>query len=104
MSPAAPVNSTRFMSTLHDLLCDNHAPRSAGGQLPLRQSAVALEAARQVRAHGLARLGRMPVSDRLVDAGVLLLDAHQVLPLLLRRAHRHANALARNDVAAEVLE
>ena len=35
---------------------------------------------------------------------MLLLDAHQIVPLLLRRAHGHAHALARNDVAAEVFE
>src|SRR5262245_44203039 len=105
MSPAAPVNSTRFMFHSPCFACrQSYAAGSPGWQLALGQSAVALQAARQMRAHGLARLRRMAVPDRLMDTGMLLLDAHQILPLLLWRAHGHANALARDDVAAEVLE
>src|SRR5581483_6272346 len=73
-------------------------------QVPLGQPAVALQAARQVRAHGLARLGRLAVAQGLVDPLVLLLDVEEILALCLRRADGDAHALARNDVTPEIFE
>src|SRR5581483_8402411 len=56
---------------------------SAGLQLTLGQPAVALQAAREVHAHGAAGAGGVTGADRRVDAAVLLLDARQVLALRL---------------------
>src|SRR4030095_7814825 len=69
--------------------------------LSLCQSAIALERAREVLAHGASRLGRVLVGNAGHDARMLALDALEISPPLGRRVNRKPHALARNDMAAE---
>jgi len=70
----------------------------------LGEPAIALEAARQVRSHGLASFRGLTFANSLVDAAMLPLDVHQILSLRLRCADRYAHALARNDMTSEKFE
>src|SRR6185312_17266070 len=63
--------------------------------------AIALERAREMVAHGAARLDRIAGSDAIDDAAVLLLDALEIGAPVGRRVDRQSHALARDDVAAE---
>src|SRR5690349_12504774 len=69
--------------------------------LSLCQSAIALERAREMLAHGAPRFGRILVGNAGHDARMLVLDASEISPPLGRRVNRKPHALARNDVAAE---
>src|SRR5215203_3963563 len=69
--------------------------------LSLCQSAIALERAREMLAHGAPRLGRILVGNTGDDARMLVLDAPEISPPLGRRVNRKPHALARDDVAAE---
>src|SRR5262245_45415447 len=100
MSPAAPVNRTRFIARLL-LLVIAALKASAGLTRPQGKLAVALETLCQVRAHGATCLGTVAVADGVGDAPVLLLNTRQVAVLLGGGRMRRADAVSRDHVLAE---
>src|ERR1700722_18856829 len=68
------------------------------------QFAVALAAFQQVPAHGVPRLLWRVGADRLEDRIVLFFDAGQILPRAFGVALKRADALPRNDQAAEKIQ
>src|SRR5581483_4261406 len=86
------------------LLSDRPGSRGSAIGLSSCEIAVALERAREMLAHGAARLGRILRRDAGNDAAMLVLDALEIGAALGRRVGAEPHALARNDVAAEELE
>src|ERR1700723_93991 len=66
--------------------------------------AIALAAFQQMSAHGVSGFFRRMGADRLEDRLVLLLDAGKVLARAFRVALKRANALPRNNQAAEKIQ
>src|ERR1700733_7811444 len=97
-----------MLGTGEQRLCvvrSSHSPCGlALGRFPRSQFAVALAAFQQMPAHGVSGLFRRMGADRLKDRLVLLLDTGKVLARAFRVALKRANALPRNDQAAEKIQ
>src|SRR4029077_13937158 len=77
----------------------------SGGLLALGgELAVALERAREVPAHRLARRAGIAAADRLEDAAVLLLDQREVGLLPAHALGQPAHGAPRDEVAADELQ
>src|SRR5580700_2188590 len=105
MPPAAPVTRTVCMKNPRDWRnsgrrgCGRRTIADLGDEL-----LVALAAVDEVASHRGARRSRRAGTDGIEDFHVLVLDALEVSALILERRESLADALARNDETAEIVE